>query len=372
MASIYERSGKCYAQFYDSDRSPKRKQFSLRTSDRTEARQRLTDFERAYENGSFDPWTDDPFAEETQDEGEGVGEEAPSTVSEAIEAFCEAKDRQGRTESTIRNYRKQWRLFRRRVGGETPLDDLESSDVRSFVYDSDVKATTGANRYRHVGAILRWCNYDSVIDAVEKPKTGDKLPKALRPNELRSICREAVKDYRKKRLNGSCRRREIVWIVPAVRFAYMTGLRGSELARVRWRHVDLEREQLTIYEQKNGDESTIPLIESAREILRRLYDGEDGDTFVFRSPGCDPEERSARRFREHASRKFAEWRDKAGVRSELTLHSTRHGFATRLAENGASAMAIKSALRHSALSTSMKYIHMAGERLQSEVESAFS
>ncbi len=369
MASIFDRSGNYYAQFYDSNRSPKRKRFSLRTSNRKEARRRLTDFERDYDNGQFDPWTDDPFAEDSDSDEEKTG---PSTVGEAIEAFCEAKKEQGRTESTIRNYRKQWRLFRRRVGEETPLDDLQSSDVRSFVYDSDVKATTGANRYRHVGAVLRWCGHESVIDAVEKPKTGDKLPKALRPDELRSICRAAVKDYREKRLNGGCRSREIVWIVPALRFAYFTGLRGSELARLRWSHVDLEREQLTIYRQKNGDESTVPLIKPAQEMLRRLYDGENGDTFVFRSPGCDPEERSARRFREHVSRKFAEWRDEAEVRPELTLHSTRHGFATRLAENGVSTVAIKSAMRHSDISTSMKYVHMAGKRLQSEVEAAFA
>jgi integrase len=369
MASIFDRSGNYYAQFYDSDSSPKRKRFSLRTSNRKEARRRLTDFERAYETGEFDPWTDDPFS---ADESKEEDDEGPSTVSEAIEAFCTAKKERGRSESTIRNYRKQWRLFRRRVGEDTALDDLEPEDVRSFVYDSDVKATTGANRHRHVGAVLRWCEHESVMDAVEKPKTGEKLPKAIRPDELRSICREAVKDYQEKRLNGGCRAREMLWIVPAIRFAYFTGLRGSELARLRWSHVDLEREQLTIYRQKNGDESTIPLIEPAREILRRLYDGEDGDTFVFRSPRCDGKERSARRFREHISRKFAEWRDEADARSELTLHSTRHGFATRLAENGASAVAIKSAMRHSDISTSMKYVHMAGKRLQSEVEAAFA
>ncbi|MCS4102366.1 tyrosine-type recombinase/integrase [Salinibacter ruber] len=368
MASIFDRSGKYYAQFYDSDRSPNRKRFSLRTSNRKEARRRLTDFERAYENGDFDPWTDDPFAEDTGEEET----DGPSTVGEAIEAFCEAKREQGRTDSTIRNYRKQWRLFARRVGKETALDDLESDDVRSFVYDRDVKATTGANRYRHVGAILRWKGHESIIDAVEKPKTGEKLPKAVRPDELRSICRAAVKDYREKRRKNHCRPREIVWIVPAIRFAYFTGLRGSELARVRWSHVDLDRQQLTIYRQKSGDESTIPLVKHAREILRRLYDGEYGDTFVFRSPRCDPTERSARRFREHVSRKFAEYRDEAGLRQQLTLHSLRHGFGTRLAENGASAIAIKRAMRHSDISTSMRYVHMANERLQSEVESAFA
>lgn len=368
MASIFDRSGNYYAQFYDSDRSPNRKRFSLRTSDRKEARRRLTDFERAYEAGEFDPWIDNPFNTETDEEEN----EGPETVGEAIEAFCKTKKEQGRTESTIRNYRKQWRLFRRRVGSETQLDNLKPDDVRSFVYDSEVKATTGANRYRHVRAVLRWTGHESVIDAVQKPKTGEKLPKALRPGELRSICREAVEDYRQKRHKGHCRPREIVWIVPAIRFAYFTGLRGSELARVRWSHVDLDRQQLTIYRQKSGNESTIPLVKPARELLQKLYDGEDGDAFIFRSPGCDPKERSARRFREHVGRKFSEYRDEAGVRAELTLHSTRHGFGTRLAENGASAIAIKRAMRHSEISTSMRYVHMANGRLQSEVESAFS
>jgi integrase/recombinase XerD len=92
---------------------------------------------------------------------------------------------------------------------------------------------------------------------------------------------------------------------------------------------------------------------------------------VFRSPRVESKERSAKRFREHLSRKFAEYRDEAGVRSSLTVHGLRHGFATRLAENGASAFVIKQAMRHESVQTSMKYVHMANEALKAEVEDAF-
>lgn len=177
MASIFTRNGRLYAQFYDANRSPKRKQFSHCTDERSEARRKLADLERAQENGDFDPWQDDPFPENGTDVSrDGEEENNPTTVSEAIDEFCEAKKRQGRTQSTIDNYRKQWRLFRRRVGGETAFDDLKAEHVRSFVYDGRVKATTGANRYRHVGAVLRWFNRDEVMDAVEKPKTGEGRP----------------------------------------------------------------------------------------------------------------------------------------------------------------------------------------------------
>ena len=141
MASIYERSGRLYAQFYDGDRSPPRKQFSLRTSDDTEARQRLTDFERAYENGDFDPWTDDPFSDDS-DEGEGEEGGAPATLEEAIAAFCRTKERQGRAESTIRKYREIWDLFARHVESEE-LDELEHVAVSKFVHDPTVQDNTG-------------------------------------------------------------------------------------------------------------------------------------------------------------------------------------------------------------------------------------
>jgi integrase len=72
------------------------------------------------------------------------------------------------------------------------------------------------------------------------------------------------------------------------------------------------------------------------------------------------------------SRKFAEYRDAAGVRPSVTLHSLRHGFATRLAENGASAVAIKNALRHASIQTSMRYVEMAGSKVAEEMEAAFT
>jgi integrase len=373
MASIYDRNGTFYAQFYDADRTPTRKRFSLQTTDRQTANRRL----RRLEQSGFDPWTGtEPRAVWTDDSrGEESGDSRSlksPTLTAAIEQFTERKRRQGRAESTLRKYRDVWRLLCKRVGEDTPLKALTARHLRRFVYDPDIKRTTQAARYRHATAVLRWFDRDGVADAVEKPRTGRKLPKAIRERELRSICEATVKDYRRKRRNGHCRPREIVWCVPAFRLAYLTGLRGSELGRLRWSHVDLERGRLYIYEQKSGNEDTVPLVSDARTLLRRLYGGESGATFVVRSPQSPHRERSATRFREHLSRKFAEYRDAAGVRPSVTLHSLRHGFATRLAENGASAVAIKNALRHASIQTSMRYVEMAGSRVAEEMEAAFS
>ena len=66
MASLYKRDGSTYyAQFYDSERSPSRNRFSLRTSTKSTARRKLTELEDAFVEGKFDPWangrTADPF-----------------------------------------------------------------------------------------------------------------------------------------------------------------------------------------------------------------------------------------------------------------------------------------------------------------------
>lgn len=374
MASTYKRNGTYYAKFHDSSRDPSNKRFSLRTSKKAEARHRLTDLERAISSGDFDPWRHDPF--ETvfaPDTDKAISPKAtPFTVGEVIDAFSQAKRKQGRAESTIRKYTDIWRLLKRQVGPDRDLSKLTPNQVREFVYDQSIKPATQKARYRHVRAILRWAGEGDVLSPVEQPRVGEKLPKAVREEELDRICRAVIKDYREKRTDCRCRPREILWLVPTFRFAFFTGLRGSELGRLRWSHVNLEQRRLTVYEQKSGNQDTIPLVKPAEELLRGVGPETGLDTFVFHSPEGDRWGRSAKRFREHVSRQFGKYRDEAGVRSGLTLHGLRHGFATRLAENGSSAVAIKRAMRHSSISTSMKYVHLANGRLKEELDGAFS
>ncbi|MCS3750579.1 integrase [Salinibacter ruber] len=374
MASTYKRNGTYYAKFHDSSREPANKRFSLRTSKKAEARHRLTDLERAISDGDFDPWRHDPF--ETVFTSTSAEVTSPKsrlfTIAEVIDAFSKAKRKQGRAESTIRKYTDIWRLLKRQVGEDRDLDKLTPNQVREFIYDQSIKPATQKARYRHIRAILRWAGEGDVLSSVEQPRVGEKLPKAVRKKELDQICRAVITDYREKRRDRRCRPREIVWLVPAFRFSFFTGLRGSELGRLRWSHVNLEKRRLTIYEQKSGNQDTIPLVKPAEELLRQVGPEEGLDAFVFHSPGGDRWDRSAKRFREHVSRQFGKYRDEAGVRSGLTLHGLRHGFATRLAENGSSAVAIKRAMRHSSISTSMKYVHLANGRLQEELDGAFS
>ena len=56
MASLRKKSGHYYARFYDSNRSPKQKELALKTTRKSNARSKLVKWEKAYEEGKFDPW----------------------------------------------------------------------------------------------------------------------------------------------------------------------------------------------------------------------------------------------------------------------------------------------------------------------------
>ena len=55
--------------------------------------------------------------------------------------------------------------------------------------------------------------------------------------------------------------------------------------------------------------------------------------------------------------KIAEYRKKLGIQIPTSAHSLRHGFATYLAEDGASPVALQVLLGHSSLNTTTKYVH---------------
>ena len=71
------------------------------------------------------------------------------------------------------------------------------------------------------------------------------------------------------KLLESCTNSNLPPLLDAVKFAYLTGARQGEQLRLKLEHVDFERRVLTFYDTKNGEDRTIPLSDTAFEILKR-------------------------------------------------------------------------------------------------------
>ena len=63
--------------------------------------------------------------------------------------------------------------------------------------------------------------------------------------------------------------------------------------------------------------------------------------------------------------KIADYRRRLGIQIPTSAHSLRHGFATYMAEDGASAVALQILLGHESLETTTKYVH-ASEKFAEE------
>lgn len=375
MASLFKRSnGTFYASFYESNRSPQRKRFSLRTSTRRIARRKLTELEDAFVEGEFDPWASgvrsDPFNYDQPAKREEI------TLAQLIDRFTNTKSEQGRSARTLETYRAVWRRFSQRVGTKSLVSTLSSPEISTFCHDDTVSAATRHKRWRHLRSIFNWAVDSNLIEAspmeaVHPPRKEEKLPTPVREEDLPLLCGAVAEEYREKRRKGHCKPGQLIWAIQVFRWAFYTGMRASEIGRLKWRHIDRERGLIRIEQQKNHKAQTIPLIEKAREVLRYTPLPRPPEGYVFRTPSGPIKDRCAESFGRNASRRFCKARRRSQIERDLTFHDLRAGFATALADAGKSAHVIRDAMRHSTLSMALKYVNVSNARLRSELDDAF-
>jgi len=136
------------------------------------------------------------------------------------------------------------------------------------------------------------------------------------------------------------------------------GLRlKSEALTLQWSDVDVARRTLTVAAAyaKSGTSRTVSLNSVILEALNRLPKRSE---FVFAKPNGKPY---------HAIRGFREACDRAGL-ADVTVHTCRHSFATRLVENGVDLRTVQELGGWATLSLVQRYSHVAPSRKAEAVE----
>lgn len=128
--------------------------------------------------------------------------------------------------------------------------------------------------------------------------------------------------------------------------ALHTGMRRSELMRLKWEHVNFAASYLSVEQTKNDQPRDIPMNRVVRDTLRalpRLCD------YVFGSPLNNQPLRSVRTVFESALRE-------AGVEN-FRFHDLRHTAATRLVMSGVDLVTVKEILGHKDIKMTLRYAH---------------
>jgi site-specific recombinase XerD len=370
MASLRKKSGHYYARFYDANRSPKQKEKALRTTRKSVARKRLVKWERAYEEGEFDPWRGGWLIEN-------------DTVPDAVERFLNDKERDGLRPNTLSSYRYKLEVFTEHTPPGIMIRDVEPNHIHNYVHASKKNGGAPSNatkrsRYRHVRDFFSWAVDQSLadespVDDVTQPRKEKKTKAFLRPEDIERILR-AVDAHRKMRDGEPGPTPQDEWIKQIIRVAVGTGLRRGELLNLRWGDVDLHAGRLVVrnredFTAKNGHERVVPLAGDALDTLQAMHDARDpldgAPVFVDAKNDVPKPDRVSKRF------KFYVRKARLKHREELSFHSCRHTTGSWLSMQGVPLRVISEILGHSSTEVTEMYSHLQPEVMHRAMRETF-
>ncbi len=152
---------------------------------------------------------------------------------------------------------------------------------------------------------------------------------------------------------------------------FSTGMRVSELASLKWDHINLEKEEFTV--RGKGDKTRIVFLShQARSALRNYQElREDELPHIFirhdrAQSNKEPGPLTSRSI-ERLVHKYAVL---AGITKKVSPHTLRHSFATDLLMNGADIRSVQAMLGHASINTTQIYTHVTNQQLR-DVHKAF-
>jgi integrase len=137
-----------------------------------------------------------------------------------------------------------------------------------------------------------------------------------------------------------------------------TGMRFSEIARVRWQDIDWKKHQITIYNAKDPQDPNKVRYASfpskVKKMLKARYKESESE-LAFPGKGG--------KIMSEVSDTFTRVVDELGINNNkpddkrIVFYSLRHTFATRLVERGFHQFVIAELMGHKNIKTTKKYVH---------------
>ena len=137
---------------------------------------------------------------------------------------------------------------------------------------------------------------------------------------------------------------------PIVITALNTGMRRSEILKLRWDQVDLKHGFILLEVTKSGARREIPINETLRETLEVLP-RHIKSPFVFWSGEKGKPYQGVKRSFNSAVRR--------GGLKDFSFHDLRHTFASHLVMAGVDLASVKELLGHKTLTMTLRYAHLA-------------
>jgi integrase len=186
---------------------------------------------------------------------------------------------------------------------------------------------------------------------IERPKMPQRRWRLLQPNEVPAVSKAFSDDRARK-----------VFLT-----AMLTGLRRCELKALRWEHVDLLEGTLRVVESKSEQgERLVAVPPTLAAVPANLYAGSRyraDSNYVFGHPERGTPLETSKWYPEQFRAALAA----AGITDYIRpFHDARHAALTNLAATGASPIAVMATPGHRSMSTTRRYLHLAGIAFRDE------
>ena len=271
------------------------------------------------------------------------------------------------SKNNLNNWFDYWRenIYKPRVKESTYLQTIELYDrhIKDTIGKIDVKKLTTFKLQKFINDITSYVAQSklntylkSVFDMLQKMAIIKINPMALvvipkKDDENIIIDQEEVKILSYKDELTFLQQIKDTQCYYAVKFILYTGLRKGECIGLQWKHIDLEKMQITIKQQFNGQTKkitttksnagnrVIPILPQACEVLNYLIKNKKSDDdFVF-----DGINRLTQQLVYHSSK----------LDFKVNPHMLRHTFASRCYFAGLDPKIIQSLLGHENIDTTL-------------------
>ncbi len=271
---------------------------------------------------------------------------------EYLEHFIKYLETLGRSGRTVEAYEADIREFLNFLGDREP----DVRNIRSYfryLFEKGYSERTIRRKRSALSSFFKFLmkmglrkeNPVSIIPAPKLPRT---LPKVIPERELNEI----LDSWRPANLR-ELRDKAIVELL------YSSGLRASEIGRLKVEDINFERMEVKVL-GKGNRQAIVPIGKRAIDILRRYVEkaGLKGGDYLFVNRKGQPISRAVVWY---IVRKSFE---KIAALSSVHPHLLRHSFATHMLNRGADIRTVQALLRHKTLKTTQIYTHVSLRKMK--------
>lgn len=133
---------------------------------------------------------------------------------------------------------------------------------------------------------------------------------------------------------------------------YSSGLRMSELLKLKWSDIDPDRNVVYLRGAKGNKDRITVLSKIAYEYLRHYVDLYQPATWLFEGPNKGKYSQGS------VNKIIYKCSALAGIKKHVSAHTLRHSFATHLLEHGTDLRYIQALLGHESSRTTERYTHV--------------